>query len=438
MSNKFWFLMNESLKKKIKSKWFIIANIIICFALIAICNIDTIITYFGGDFSEDKEIVLLDKTGYASEIFKTNIKNVNNVLNMDYSTNIDEVNSDIESAKKGIKNTDKILIVLEVDSKNYLKAKIISDSYIDTSYYQYLYQVLNNVKTSVSLIESNINIEEYQKVTSNIQIDREILNTNETDSAEMTNTIMSTVFPTLILPFFILIVFLVQMIGMEINEEKSSRSMEIIISNVSPSCHFASKVVAGNLFVALQAGLLILYGIIGLFVRNIAGGGSLSGEMGTYVSQIMNTISSSGVGNQLMIIIPLTLVLILLSFLTYSLVAGILASMTVSMEDFQQIQTPIMMISLGGYYLAIMSGMFSGSLFIRILSYIPFLSALLSPALFITGQIGIIDIIISIIISVGFNCLLIKVGLKIYKVGILNYSEDKMWSKIFKAIKENR
>jgi len=111
--------------------------------------------------------------------------------------------------------------------------------------------------------------------------------------------------------------------------------------------------------------------------------------------------------------------------------------MTVSMEDFSQIQTPIMMVSLLGYYLSIMSGLFSGSIFIRILSYIPFLSPLLSPALFITNQIGIIDIIISIIISIIFNYLLAKIGLKIYKVGILNYSEDKMWRKIFKAIKEN-
>ena len=72
MSSKFWFLMNESLKKKTKSKWFIVANIIICFALIIVCNIDRVITYFGGDFTEDKEIILIDETGYANSLFKSN------------------------------------------------------------------------------------------------------------------------------------------------------------------------------------------------------------------------------------------------------------------------------------------------------------------------------------------------------------------------------
>jgi len=436
MSSKFWFLTNESFKKKVKSKWFIVANIIICLALVLVCNIDSIITYFGGDFSSDKEIILLDNTGYAKDLFKSNIENVNNVLNMDYTTKIEDTTLSVEEAKKEIKDTDNILIVLEKDSTNYISAKIISNSYIDTSYYQYLYQVLNNVKTSVSLMESNINIEEYQSVTSSIEIDREILDANETNGEDMMNTIMSTVFPTLILPFFILIVFLVQMIGMEINEEKASRSMEIIISNVSPKCHFASKIAAGNLFVILQSCLLFLYVVVGLIIRNITGTGNLTGEIGIYMEQVMDTLTSAGIMNQLIILIPLALVLIFLSFFTYSLVAGILASMTVSMEDFGQIQTPIMMISLLGYYLAIMSGMFSGSLFIRILSYVPFLSALLSPALFITGQIGILDIIISIIVAGVFNYFLIKYGLKIYKIGILNYSEDKMWGKIFKAIKE--
>lgn len=436
MSSKFWFLVTESVKKKVKSKWFIVANIIICFALIAVCNIDTIITYFGGDFNQDKEIILVDRTGYASQLFKSNFENIDNLLNMDYSTEIVESTSSVDKLKEEINDTNKILVVLESDEINYLKAKIISDSSIDMSYYQYLYQVLNSVKTGVSLIKANIDIEEYQKITSPIEIEREVLDTSGADSEEMMNTVMSTVFPTIILPFYILIVFLVQMIGTEINEEKSSRSMEIIISNVSPGCHFASKIFAGNLFVISQTLLLLLYTSIGLIIRNITGSTAVTGELGVFVSQITSTLSTSGIMDQLVIIIPLAVLLLILSFLTYSLVAGILASMTVSMEDFQQIQTPIMLISFVGYYLAIMSGLFSGSLFIKVLSYVPFLSAMISPALFITGQIGIIDIIISIVISIAFNYLLIKIGLKIYKIGILNYSEDKMWNKIFKAVYE--
>ena len=61
-----------------------------------------------------------------------------------------------------------------------------------------------------------------------------------------------------------LIIFLVQMIGAEVNEEKTTKSMEIIISNVSPKTHFLSKVLSSNLFVIIQGLLLFVFGLIGI------------------------------------------------------------------------------------------------------------------------------------------------------------------------------
>ena len=49
-----------------------------------------------------------------------------------------------------------------------------------------------------------------------------------------------------------LIVLLVQLIGGEINEEKTTRSMEVIRSNVSSKVHLYSKIVANNLFVIMK------------------------------------------------------------------------------------------------------------------------------------------------------------------------------------------
>ena len=131
----------------------------------------------------------------------------------------------------------------------------------------------------------------------------------------------------------------------------------------------------------------------------------------------------------------IVLFLMLLTFIAYSLVAGILASMTTNAEDFNQLQTPIIIISLIGYYLSMMAGVFKGALFIRILSYFPFISAILSPSLLVLGQIGIIDMVISIIIVMLTILILTKYGLRIYKEGILNYSSKDLWKKMFKAIK---
>jgi ABC-2 type transport system permease protein len=226
------------------------------------------------------------------------------------------------------------------------------------------------------------------------------------------------------------------MIGTEINDEKTTRGMEIIISNVSPKAHFFSKVLAGNIFVLFQGLLILVYGAIGLIIRKIIGSGSVVNMIGAKVGPALDNILTPDFISKMTYIIPLTLILMIITFLAYSLLSGILASMTTNAEDFNQLQTPIMIISLAGYYMAIMAGFFKGSILIRICSYIPLISAILSPSLLVLGQIGIIDLLISLVLLIIFNYILIKYGLKIYKVGILNYSSKDLWKKMFKALKD--
>ena len=110
----------------------------------------------------------------------------------------------------------------------------------------------------------------------------------------------------------------------------------------------------------------------------------------------------------------------LLTFVAYSLLAGILASMSTNAEDYQQVQVPIVIVLLLGYYLSIMAGMFKGALFIKVLSFVPFISAILSPSLLVMGQIGVIEVLISVVLMIVTIYLLIKYGLRVYKVGILS------------------
>ncbi len=433
MNRKFWYLVSYSLKKKMKTKWFLIANLIIMISIIGIINIDSIINLFGGDFNDKTTVVILDKTGYTSDVFKKNLNEANDILANDYKTDFLSFDGDEESLKEEVKDNDKVAIIFDSDEDNYLKAKIITNSKIDSLYYQMLVQALTSTKTKIAMSLTNIDLEELNKISSPINIDRIILDNEAKTGDESMSIIMGTVFPTVILPFFMLIIFLVQMLGSEINEEKSTRSMEVIISNVSPKTHFFSKILAANTFVILQGILLLTYSGIGLLIRNMLN--PVATDLTDNIGEIFNTLSTSGLVDKFYYLIPLTLILMLLSFIAYSLVAGVLASMTVNMDDYQQIQTPIMLVSLLAYYLAIMAGVFNGSLLIRILSYFPFISCLLSPALLVLGQITVFDVLISIVVLIIFNFVAVKYGLKIYKVGILNYSTDKIWSRLFKAAK---
>ena len=437
MKSKLNYLIGVSLKRKIKTKWFLIVNIILALAIISIINIDSIISFFGGDFNKKQSIYVIDNTVEAYDIFSSQINSIDNILgNKESSFLVEKYDKSEEEAKKLIEeNKNNIIIVLNPNEENVMTAKIISKNTIDTINYQTLVSAITNTKVSLAVIKSNIPIEEINKIYNTVQIDREILNENEKSEDENMEMIMTTVFPVIILPFFMLSLFLVQMIGAEVNDEKTTRGMEIIISNVSPKTHFFAKVFAGNFFVLIQGSLLIIFASIGILIRNLTGGNGIVNGLGSEIGKILNTILSSGLGDKLIYIIPFTLLLMIMTFVGYSLLAGVLASMTTNTEDFQHVQTPIMIISLIGYYLATMSGVFKGAVIIKALSYVPFISAILSPSLLVLGEIGIVDIIISLIIMLITNFLFVKYGLKIYKSGVLNYSSKGLWKKMFKAMK---
>ena len=427
MSNKFWYLTKQSLRKKIKSKWFIGVNIMLALVIIALININSIIAFFGGDFNEKTKILVVDKTDISFDIFKQSMKEITKEEE-DEKIVVKASDKTEKQLKKDLKDNE-VAIVFDNDEENFVTAKVISKEKIDSSTYQYISQGLNSTKTSVALVKTNTDPILLAKISSPMTTERIVLNDKKSVDENM-EMVMGSLFPTLILPFFMLIIFLVQMIGGEICEEKTTKSMEIIISNVSPKVHLLSKVIASNLFIIIQGLLLVLYSVIGILISTK---GHLS--IDPNVDSLLTATVESGFLDKIITLLPAILIMMLLSFLAYSLIAGILAAMTTNMEDFNQIQTPIMLVLLAGYYLAIMAGMFDGSVLIRILSYVPFISCLVSPSLYIIGQISMIDVIISIIVLIITILVMVKYGLRVYKVGILNYSNEKIWSRFAKALK---
>ena len=430
MRNKFLYLIKVSLKRKIDTKWFRIANILIALVIIGTANIDSIINYFGGDFNKPQKIYIIDNTNSSYDIFKQQIDM--NESNKEYK--LIKYKKTEKELKKDLKNKD-IAIVFNNDNEKVLKVKLLSQKYLDILDSQFLKNALYNTKIMLSIEKSNISFEEINSIYEQVDVERVVFDKSKNSSNENLEIIMQTVFPLVILPFFMLVVILVQMIGAEVNDEKTTRGMEIIISNVSPKVHFFSKVIASNIFVIFQGLLLFMYGVAGFISRKFIGGEQIKYGVFDTVKETLKGAINTSFADKLIYMIPLLLILMILTFLAYSLLAGILASMTTTIEDFQQLQTPIMIILFIGYYLAVMAGMFKGSLFITGLSFVPFISAILAPSLFMIDQIGVYHVIGSIVIMIFTNYLLIKYGLRVYKVGILNYSSDKLWSKMWKALK---
>lgn len=428
MKNKAWFLIKQSLKKKMDTKWFKIVNVLICLLLIGVINIDKIINVFGGDFKETVNIYLTGDNNYLESFnayFLTNKK----ILNDERTYEITYSTDSVDTLKEKIADTNDIVVNINLDSTEYLKADIISYNKIDTITYNLLSASLTGMKTSMALNYNGLSSEEMAKITSPISINRVVTNEKEITASEDATNMSLIVF---LVPFFMLIVLLVQMIGAEINDEKTTRGMEIIISNVPAKVHLLTKITSSSIFVILQSLLLFTYSIIGILIH---GGLSLGSGKSNIIGGLVESLKISGTFDILLKGAPILIIIFLLSFFIYATLAGVLASMTTSAEDFQQLQTPLMIVLMLGYYIGIMASAFKGSIFIRIISYLPFLSSMVAPITYILGETSLIDLVISALILFISCLVLFKYGIRVYKVGILNYSSKDLWKKVFQSLK---
>ena len=444
MRNKFSFLTKDSLKKKVCTKSFKIVNIVLFIVIAGLINLDSIVKSFGGDFDDEVNIYVVDEANVYDDVEAIFKGGYLDVLDS-YNAKIEKSDKDIKTLEEDIKKDETKDIIVEIvkDDEKIFKAKIISYEYMDQLLYQNISNALNTVKVAEAMKKANISQELLNKINENIDIERVLLNEDLDENQELMEQIGGIIIIIFIVPFFVLILLIVQMIGAEINEEKRTKSMEVIISSVPAKTHFLSKLVAANAFAIIQGALLILYAIVGVIIRaltttlpDISTVAATTQVDGNTISSYITAFLQSDMASRLVVGIPLFIILILLSFFLYSVFIGVLASVTTSMEDYQQIQTPVMIFLMIGYYLAIYASVYQGASFITVAAYVPFISGILAPVMYSLGQMSIIGLIISILLLAITCYLFYKYGLKIYKEGILNYQSSNLWKKLFRPLKK--
>lgn len=435
MKNKLKLLIKDGLRKKINTKWFKIVNIILLLAIPILLNIDSVIELFGGDFKDPITVYVIDNTNVFFDDIKNTYENTGIGIG-EKDVEIKVADKSFDKLKKEMIKEESNDIILKIDKVDTeYTVEMTSFDYVDAVTLQLLTNAINTTKTKIALESSDIDKEELASIQAPLDITRVYLNDELDENYEFIKYISTMLIPVFIVPFFFLIIMVIQMIGAEINEEKSSKSMEIIITSVSPRIHFISKMITANLYAIVQALLFVVYFIIGLFIRTQVSGANLTESFGENIGGMIKTFIDSGMLSDLISAIPWVVIMLILSFIAYSLLAGILASMTTNQEDFSQLQTPLMILIMVGYYVALMASTYEKSTFIIILSVIPFLSSIIAPVLLVIGQIGTLEILISILMLIITIFLLLKYGLRIYKVGILNYSSEGLWKKMWKSLK---
>ena len=117
LKSKLEYLTKVSLERKIKTKWFLIANIILAVIIVGIINIDNVIKIFGGDFNETTKIYIIDNAS-SYDILTDQIKNSSKSI-LETNFEISKYDKSIQDVKKEINKDNNIIAIIQTVALEY-------------------------------------------------------------------------------------------------------------------------------------------------------------------------------------------------------------------------------------------------------------------------------------------------------------------------------
>jgi ABC-2 type transport system permease protein len=413
---KFKFLVTFGIKKRIARKAFVIANVVIFVIMLGIINIPAIIELFS-DGSDETEMVSVSVVNNTEEADLAGTLQV--LFNQPYGeTPLYEVSAydgasfDPDAFWEDSKSAD-ITLVFSGD----FKAPSV-DIYAKEDGHSYM------LSRQIELLVTASQIPDYSPplFTEHFAPDYE-----DPDQRIMASSVLT----ALLIPLFLLVTMGTQFVGVDIIEEKSTKAIETIIASVPARIHFFSKIVAAIAFILIQSVLLLAYGAIGSLVAGAAATqlAGLTGEISllSYLGEMFPNWR---------IILFMALLFMVGGTVLYLVIAAFFASMATTQEDYQQFQSPLMMLLVAAFSVGIFAPTAGAYGFLRVMAFIPLFTPIVAPVAFASGAMTLLQTIIAFVAVVIFTAVLAYLVTPVYKVAILSYDQTRLFSRIGSYIRK--
>jgi ABC-2 type transport system permease protein len=407
--SKAWFLIGFSLRRKIFRKSFFISNAVIILVVAILANLDQIIQLFD---SEDATVY----TVYYADGFDNKYEEL---FRVSLNGQVEQGVTVIGSLNPVIESDDELIVSLSSD----FIATVQSNTSIPALTYNSIVQTLNQIKLIEISEQYSLSTVEVMRLSTPVTINRAI--TVEEVTSEEDLLIGQGVAYAITVPLFLALVFVIQMVGMEIFEEKSTKSTEIILSNVTPQDHLVAKIASSNLYSWIQFSLFFVYGLFGFSTRSIVQ--SVAGDVAV--------IDTSMFVDSILEVLPVVLILYVMTNIMYSIIMAVLAATAYEMEDFQKIISPLMITMVVGFYIGLFTIFVPETTFALIMAHIPLFSLMIAPALWVSGVLQWWNIGIIVVIQAVTIYLLYRYGAATYKQAILDYSGQGVFQRLWKIVR---
>ena len=328
----------------------------------------------------------------------------------------------VESAKKAVKK-EKIdgYLVFETQ-KNQVKAVYHGASPIAD-------ELKPKVKSYLQMVQSQFNLQQAQLAPNQLKALQqqpqytEVLQKNHQDDklVKMLSLII------VIMAVYMILISYSGITAQEIASEKGTKIMEIIFSSTTAAKYFLGKILGIFGVIVTQ---LIIYIVGGWATYRWALHAKITASFMHDNQVVINKI----LGN----LVNVNLIFLILGVIIYTILAAFSGALVAKPEDSSKAAQGTTMISLIAFFLSLAFISNPEQILPQVLSYVPFFSSFMMPIRIINGQVGRLEVILSLVVLiVSIIGLTIYIS-KIYQGVILQTDDTSFWKRLKRGLSYSR
>lgn len=463
MKTKGWQkVFSFTLVQYVKTRAFIASTIVTCVLVALICVLTNVLPNVTGatadnnepqtgveDFLKEGKIYLYDDAEILTADDKSTLSEI-------FKVGVSESEKSLSDIVEELKDSEAAAAAVQISAQK--SGEKITGYSIHTYYSpnaKDAVEIINNTLSQLTnrriLLNAGVSPEKYE--------DTQVSVTTSSTAAggkyisDVQNMIQSVLPMAISMILFLLIFVYGSIVAQSIAMEKTSRVMELLLTSVRPLAVVVGKVLAMGLVSIMQL-ILIVIVAAGSFAASSSAGWMSQAfdalqnpEVKTAIVQISEmqqgdilslpedvsptTFMLAQVVNLLVnmftpLNIAMAVVILILGFLFYSLIAALVGASISRMEDLQAAMSPYSMIGMVGFYLAYFPSMFGGSSDgtpngVTLFSYyFPFSSPFALPSAVFNGTLDFTSILIAIAVLCVFVVLVAVLVGKVYEAIVLH------------------
>ena len=223
----------------------------------------------------------------------------------------------------------------------------------------------------------------------------------------------------LVMIIFMIIIMYGSMVATSVTQEKSNRTMEVLVTSVDTNLLFFAKVLAGAVAALIQSAVMLGTVLISYKINQDKWGGMLNMVL-DIPANVLVVFALFGIGG----------------FLFYTFIYGAMGALVSKTEDINKSAGGVQMVIMIVYFITLASLTDVDGIMIKVTSFLPVSSYSAMFARVAMGSVNTWEIVVSFIILVA-SIVVGIIGAKIYRMGTLRYGNPIKLSNAFKSIKEN-